>query len=456
MYSRVSISLIIFTFLSIPLFSQNALNFDGVNDRLTCGNNPSVQLSGALTLEAWIYPTAWQSQVWQGNIINKEQNSPDYGYMLRCGDNGRLNFNLGNGSWHEITTAANTLSLNTWQHVAATYDGSMMRLYLNAVLVDSMSLSISFTSIAQNLTVGNWSNPGTDRCFSGSIDEARVWSMALSRSEILSGMNGELCSSSAGLAACYRLNEGVASGNNTGVNTTSDFSGNGNHGTLSNFALNGSSSNWVTGASITPGSSFTQITANGCNFYSGPGGILYDSTGIYLDTLQSVHGCDSVIETDLIMKFADTSVTTTSVSLSSNQINAAYKWMDCNDNYKLVPGGTNRVLFPPDPSGSYAVQVDFGGCVDTSACHSLVGVSLNELSGKSWSVYPNPTRGLCRITLNTNERADIEMYDLAGSLILKTSATGDLDVQLSRVGTFILKIQHGSDLRVERIVNLGN
>ncbi|MGB0979606.1 MAG: hypothetical protein ACPGVV_09430, partial [Croceimicrobium sp.] len=50
------------------LWGQNGLSFDGIDDRVDCGNNSSLQLSGsAITLEAWIYPTAWASQVWQGN-----------------------------------------------------------------------------------------------------------------------------------------------------------------------------------------------------------------------------------------------------------------------------------------------------------------------------------------------------------------------------------------------------
>src|SRR5690606_34749037 len=92
-----------------------------------------------ITLEAWIYPTAWRTNSWQGNIINREL--PGFGgYMLRCGANGSLSFNLGNGTnWMEVISATNALTLNTWQHVAGTYDGTTLRIYRDGVLLTPAS-----------------------------------------------------------------------------------------------------------------------------------------------------------------------------------------------------------------------------------------------------------------------------------------------------------------------------
>jgi hypothetical protein len=82
----------------------NTLAFDGSDDWVDCGNDSSVQITGnAITLEAWIKADTWRSSVWEGCIINKEGSMPDNGYMLRCGDNGSANFNLGNDGWNEAT-----------------------------------------------------------------------------------------------------------------------------------------------------------------------------------------------------------------------------------------------------------------------------------------------------------------------------------------------------------------
>jgi hypothetical protein len=114
---------------------ENALSFDGTDDRVNCGQSASVNITGnTITLEAWIYPTAWKTSSWQGNIINRELGAFG-GYMLRCGATGTLSFNFGNGTaWYEVQSSINALTLNTWQHVAGTYDGTTLRIYVNGTL----------------------------------------------------------------------------------------------------------------------------------------------------------------------------------------------------------------------------------------------------------------------------------------------------------------------------------
>ncbi|MCB0769953.1 MAG: hypothetical protein KDC00_06060, partial [Flavobacteriales bacterium] len=75
---------------------QNALHFDGTNDRVECGTDASISITGsAITVEAWIYPTAFRTSTFQGSIVNKE--GPNLGYALRCGGSGQLSFAVGNG-----------------------------------------------------------------------------------------------------------------------------------------------------------------------------------------------------------------------------------------------------------------------------------------------------------------------------------------------------------------------
>ena len=125
---------IFLSFLFILPFSfsaQSSIDFDGLDDRIDCGNNTSLQITGTeITLEAWVYPTFWKANPYEGCVINKESSSGgDNGYMLRVGDNGKINFNIGSNGWNELTTDMNTLQLNVWQHIAATYDGTSMTIY---------------------------------------------------------------------------------------------------------------------------------------------------------------------------------------------------------------------------------------------------------------------------------------------------------------------------------------
>ena len=58
--------------INSPLWGQNGLSFDGTDDRVTCGNDTSVQITGKfLTLEAWIYPTSFKTNAYEGNVICK-------------------------------------------------------------------------------------------------------------------------------------------------------------------------------------------------------------------------------------------------------------------------------------------------------------------------------------------------------------------------------------------------
>ncbi|HEY0977057.1 MAG TPA: LamG-like jellyroll fold domain-containing protein, partial [Flavobacteriales bacterium] len=229
-------------------FGMNALNFDGTNDRVSCGNAPSLNITGnAITLEAWIYPTSWRTNVYEGNIINKEGASMQ-GYMLRCGANGTLNFNLGNGTaWNELNSASGVLTLNTWQHVAGTYDGSTMRLYVNGVEVGNLPVTTTIAASPNPLVIGDWAVPGSGRFFPGSIDEVRIWNKAIPGATILANMNTAYCGNESGLRAYYRFNQGVAGGSNATETVLEDLTAYGNDGTLTGFALTGASSNWVQG-----------------------------------------------------------------------------------------------------------------------------------------------------------------------------------------------------------------
>lgn len=204
-----------------------ALNFES-ESKVDCGNDPSIQLSGTeITLEAWVYPTNFGGSVNDNNIINKEQNgfNSDFGYMIRCGDDGKINFNLGDGSWNELTAPQGSLVLNQWQHVAATYDGTNMVIYVDGVQVASQAESTTFDSGNTNLTIGNWSNTN-GRAFEGSIDEARVWSISKTASEIQNNMQRCLTGTETGLQAYYRMQDAP------GSTTLTDQTANGNDGTL--------------------------------------------------------------------------------------------------------------------------------------------------------------------------------------------------------------------------------
>jgi hypothetical protein len=280
--------------------AQTALNFDGINDYVNCGNNAVLDITGtAITLEAWVYPTSFQPNIWQGNVINKGDISQT-GYMLRVGGSGQVNFNFGSfGAWNELNSPTGVLTLNTWQHIAATYDGTSSRIYVNGVEVAITNYSAGIASANQPLYLGE--DPEYNgRFFPGSIDEVRVWNTTLSEVEINASMNDELCTTDPNLAAYYRFNDGVAGGNNFGQITLIDESGNGVNGTLTNFATSGVSSNWAAGVVLGPGMTNTVVPVDACETYTwAQNGQTYTNSGNYSEMLTGSTGCDSTVTLDL-------------------------------------------------------------------------------------------------------------------------------------------------------------
>lgn len=221
----------------------NGLNTDGVNDYVLL---PKPTLNN-FTIEYWVRTTQTSltgSQWYAGSgIVDAEVGggTTDFGTSLL---NGKLAFGLGVPD----VTIQSTTSINNgqWYHVAVTWDGTTgaMRLYINGTL-ESSGTGPTGTRIAPpNIRIGSIQTG--IQYFAGSIDELRIWNTVRTQSEIQTNMNNEVATNSA-LVSYYKFNQGTANSTNTGTTTLSDASGNSNNGTLYNFGLSGSSSNWTNG-----------------------------------------------------------------------------------------------------------------------------------------------------------------------------------------------------------------
>ncbi len=112
----------------------------------------------------------------------------------------------------------------------------------------------------------------------------------------------------------------------------------------------------------------------------------------------AANGCDSVVTLNLtINSVADVSVTNVGETITANNTNATYQWLDCNNNFAVISGQTSA-QFTATANGSYAVQLTQNGCVDTSACTVITTVGVTETGfGAGLVVYPNPTKGTVSI-----------------------------------------------------------
>jgi hypothetical protein len=160
-----------------------ALSFDGSNDYATVPDSPSLDLTNALTMEAWVRPTA--SSSWRTILLKEATNDLAYS-LYSAGSTNRPSAWIGGGS--SIGSAA--LPLNTWSHVAATYDGARLKLYVNGTLVRDQAYAGSAVVSAGPLKLGG--NAIWGEYFAGRIDEVRLYNKVRTAAEIQTDMNGPI------------------------------------------------------------------------------------------------------------------------------------------------------------------------------------------------------------------------------------------------------------------------
>ena len=158
----------------------NALNFDGVDDWVTVDDDASLDITNGMTLEAWVRPDT-QFANWR-TVLLKEQ-SAQLAYALYANTDG------GVPAGHVFTEGdvalrgTAPLPMNVWSHLATTWDGSVIRLYVNGAEVASTPLEGTAIESSGPLRIGG--NAIWSEWFDGAIDEVRIYDRALSTAQIV-------------------------------------------------------------------------------------------------------------------------------------------------------------------------------------------------------------------------------------------------------------------------------
>jgi hypothetical protein len=159
-----------------------ALKFDGVNDYVEVPDSNSLDITGKITMEAWIYPYNVSKTDYQVIVQKYNYSGPPYNgaYYLGLGGYGYTNkilLGLSHNGYNFYYTLSNTnITANTWTHVAATSNGTHMIIYINGVKdkVAAYSPGVIYASAAP-LRIGCFlPELGVKRFFDGVIDEVRV------------------------------------------------------------------------------------------------------------------------------------------------------------------------------------------------------------------------------------------------------------------------------------------
>ena len=174
--------------------SPGALRFDGSNDRVAATNATSLNVTGALTVAAWVKPESVLGTRYV--LIKGSQSGAAYSYALRASD-AKMQYRWvsAGGVENKFATTAGVLTIGRWLHVAAVHTpGSLPVLYINGVVAPGSlgtgSAAAPRLPSPNPFTVGA-SSDGSD-LFQGAIDEVVVCASALTPTQIQGLMNGTL------------------------------------------------------------------------------------------------------------------------------------------------------------------------------------------------------------------------------------------------------------------------
>jgi hypothetical protein len=162
-----------------------ALTFDGLNDWVTVADAPSLHLTTGITMSAWIFPTALNGGTSNGwRTVASKESSPANSYEFYANSSTPVPRGyISVGGEYRSVAGTIQLSLNVWSHLAFTYDGVNLRLYVDGAQVGVTAATGTALVGTGPLRIGG--NLTWSEFFAGRIDELRIYDRALTPTEIV-------------------------------------------------------------------------------------------------------------------------------------------------------------------------------------------------------------------------------------------------------------------------------
>lgn len=212
--------------------SQNtsSISFDRVDGLINIPHDNVLSPTAAITISAWVKADAWSTVLTDPSyIVGKDDWSvtPNVGYSLRSTSTGELSFVFAGGNgWREVISTTK-LPVNQWVYVSGTFDGTVLKAYIDGIEVGSANYSGTINLSTRPLYIGGTPSlaASTERLFDGKIDQLEVWNVALDATAI---DQNKVCSpdgTETGLVGFWNFEEGTGT-------TTADQTANGNDGTF--------------------------------------------------------------------------------------------------------------------------------------------------------------------------------------------------------------------------------
>ncbi len=182
---------------------------------------------------------------------------------------------------------------------------------------------------------------------------------------------------------------------------------------------------------------------------------VYNTTGIYTNTLTAANGCDSIVTTNLTVKVPVNIATTLSGNaITASAAPATYQWINCAGNTTIASATSQS--YTATANGNYAVIVTQNACTDTSACVSITNIGLEKITASIniITVQPNPNNGVFTINSSVEIDGTLELINELGQVVYKNRMNGlaqQLDVQHLAAGVYHLKVSNGNSILTKRL-----
>ena len=169
---------------------DGALLFDGIDDYVQVPDDDTLDITDEITVMAWVKVNDYESGRFYTVAGKWNDRDGDYrGYLLGISTfDGNLQprfYISSDGSNYPSAQSSINLNTGTWYHLAGTFDGSNLKIYVNGEEKGSYSYPASINSNNQPVLIGGDRAGGDNgRCFSGKIDEVKVYSCALTEGKI--------------------------------------------------------------------------------------------------------------------------------------------------------------------------------------------------------------------------------------------------------------------------------
>ncbi|MEB3342272.1 DUF4347 domain-containing protein [Okeania sp.] len=196
-----------------------ALALDGEGYvRVPSSDKLDLSSNGKFTQEAWVDVTGSGEQAIFGDGTYQTNNQKAFPRLWITKKQG-VKAAFGDGEvYHELFSPDNVLNPNSWNHLAATFDGTDYKIYVNGVeIVSTDKYKGKKPDNSQQFDIGR---NGESDYFQGAIDEVRLWNVARTPGEIQNAMVTPLTGEETGLIGYWSFE-----------NNTNDSSSNDNHGT---------------------------------------------------------------------------------------------------------------------------------------------------------------------------------------------------------------------------------